>query len=74
LERGQLVGAAEALAAAFPAIEAAYLFGSRARGQDHAASDVDVAVLLEAPVPLSERISTEEELGRFLEGRLHAEG
>ena len=27
LERGQLVGAAEALAAAFPAIEAAYLFG-----------------------------------------------
>jgi predicted nucleotidyltransferase len=70
LSRHELAAAAEALAAAFPTVEAAYLFGARARGQTHAASDVDVAVWLDPPAPLSERISTQGEIARFLETRL----
>lgn len=72
LERSQLVAAAEAMASARPAVEAVYLFGSRARGRTHAGSDVDIAVLLEPPVSPSERISTQQELARFLEDRLEA--
>lgn len=72
LDRRQLVVAAEALAAALPGVEAVYLFGSRARGQVHAGSDVDIAVLLEALPVVSERISTQEKLTRFLEDRLQA--
>src|SRR5437588_12342697 len=72
LERGQLVAAAEALAAARPDVQAVYLFGSRARGRTHPNSDVDLAVLSEPPVPVSERISTREKLARFLEDRLAA--
>src|SRR5947209_14200372 len=70
LERGQLVAAAEALAAARPDVEAVYLFGSRARGQPHPGSDVDVAVLTQPRVPLAERVSTQTALARFLEDRL----
>jgi predicted nucleotidyltransferase len=72
LDRPQLAAAAEALAAAFPGVEAVYLFGSRARGQASAASDVDVAVRLERPALVTERIGTQEEMARFLEKRLHA--
>src|SRR5260370_15038910 len=68
-ERAQLVAAAEALMAANPVVDAVYLFGSRARGQIHPGSDVDVAVLAEPPVPVSQRISTQSELARFLEDR-----
>jgi predicted nucleotidyltransferase len=70
LARAQLVAAAEALAAARPAVAAVYLFGSRARGQTHPASDVDVAVLLDPPVAVTERISAQQEISRFLEERL----
>jgi predicted nucleotidyltransferase len=70
LDRAQLIAAAEALAAVNPAVAAVYLFGSRARGQTHAGSDVDVAVLVEPPVRVPERISTQEDLSRFLEERL----
>jgi predicted nucleotidyltransferase len=72
LNRRRLVAAAEALAAAFPAVEAVYLFGSRTRGQIQMTSDVDVAVLLQAPVPLSDRSVTQGEIARFMEGHLQA--
>ncbi len=72
LNRPQLVAAAEALAAAFPAVEAVYLFGSRACGRTHAASDVDIAVLLAAPVLVSERITTQAEFARHLQAQLRA--
>ena len=68
--RGELAAAAEALAAAFPSVDAVYLFGTRARGQTHEASDVDVAVWLDPPASLSERVSTQAEIARFLETRL----
>jgi predicted nucleotidyltransferase len=70
LDHARLTAAAEALAAACPAIEAIYLFGSRARGQTHAASDIDIAVLPAAPVPVSERISTQGVFARLLEAQL----
>jgi predicted nucleotidyltransferase len=70
LTRAQLIAAAEALAAARPDVEAVYLFGSRARGRTHPGSDVDLAVLTEPQVPLSERISVQTDLARFLEDRL----
>jgi predicted nucleotidyltransferase len=70
LEGAQLVAAAEALAAEHPVVAAVYLFGSRAHGRTHPGSDVDVAVLTEPRIPLSERVSTQVELARFLEERL----
>ncbi len=70
IETAQLVVAAEALAAAYPVVEAVYLFGSRARGRTHPGSDADLAVLTEPRIALTERISTQAELARFLENRL----
>jgi predicted nucleotidyltransferase len=70
VDRDQLVEAAEALAARHPAVDTVFLFGSRARGPVHPGSDVDLAVLLQPPVPASERVSTQEALARFLEDRL----
>jgi Predicted nucleotidyltransferases len=41
---------------------AAYLFGSQASGEAFAASDVDVAVLFDAPLALEEQLRLEGEL------------
>lgn len=37
------------VAQVFPEIQLVYLFGSRATGRDHAASDTDLAILLQKP-------------------------
>jgi predicted nucleotidyltransferase len=42
-----------------PGVRLAYLFGSAARGQDRDASDVDIAVLLDASAPLEEDLLRE---------------
>lgn len=42
-----------------PRILALYLFGSRSRGQERPASDVDLAVLFEAPQGLDELLALE---------------
>jgi predicted nucleotidyltransferase len=60
---------AEALASLDDRVLAAYLFGSVARGTDHAGSDVDVGILLRAATAGgldSERFSLERELERIL--------
>lgn len=47
-----------------PAIVGAYLFGSRARGEARAGSDVDLAVYGERPLDLDELVGLETELER----------
>jgi predicted nucleotidyltransferase len=64
------VAVAQALAAAHPSVEAVFLFGSRARGADHAVSDLDLAVLLDEPAPDADRVRLQAELARFVEERV----
>src|SRR5262249_55561335 len=70
VSREALVGVAEPLARTYPAVEAVYLFGSRARGCARPSSDVDLAVLLDTPVSPGVRHSTASELALFAEDRL----
>jgi predicted nucleotidyltransferase len=68
--REAITAAAEAMADAYPWVEAVYLFGSRARGGARPSSDIDLAVL---PCPTqapADRIAAEAELARFAEDRL----
>lgn len=52
MDRGALVDRVrQVLAAHEPRVRTGYLFGSRARGTEHADSDVDVAVLFAASRP-----------------------
>lgn len=62
-------GVVEALQEAIPALQAVYLFGSRARGQMHRESDVDLAVLSPRPLIPDVRWELQEELA----SGLHAE-
>lgn len=45
-----------------PEIVGAYLFGSRARGDEHEGSDVDVAVVFDGPADLERTVLLEVEL------------
>jgi predicted nucleotidyltransferase len=58
------------LAAAFPWIDAVYLFGSRARGRSHPSSDADLAVLAHPSQQPDDRILAEWKLACFVEDRL----
>lgn len=60
----------QALAAVDGGIVCAYLFGSRARGEARAASDVDVAVLFEETPPAT-LDGLRYDLSSMLEARLH---
>jgi predicted nucleotidyltransferase len=68
--RSQLAGAAAALATARPEVDAVYLFGSRARGDERASSDIDLPVLLDPHTPTDDRITLEAVYARFVEDRL----
>jgi predicted nucleotidyltransferase len=70
VDRGALDAVASALAAAHPWIEAVYLFGSRARGQTHPGSDLDLAVLPDQAGLGLDRLLLEAELARFVQDRL----
>lgn len=70
VERQALIIAAQALAAAYPTVEAVFLFGSRARGRSHASSDLDLAVLLQKPLPEADRLRVRGELACFVEDRV----
>ncbi len=54
------------LLAEWPTVQAIYLFGSQARGDARADSDVDVAVLLPKPVDAVERWHVQERLAAKL--------
>jgi predicted nucleotidyltransferase len=69
-ERQALVMAAKLMAAAYPTVEAVFLFGSRARKGTHAGSDLDLAVLLREPLSGANRLGVQGELARFMEDRL----
>jgi predicted nucleotidyltransferase len=58
------------LAEAYPWIDAIYLFGSRARGDARAGSDVDLAVLPAEGAAPEDRVAAEAELARFVEEHL----
>lgn len=49
-----------------PLIEAAYLFGSHAKGKARLNSDIDIAVLFKEDIRDSQRIDTQQELFRRL--------
>ncbi|MFN8559859.1 MAG: nucleotidyltransferase domain-containing protein [Dehalococcoidia bacterium] len=51
---------------AIPGLIAVYRFGSTARGQTHAGSDVDVAFLAAAPVNVVDRFAVQERLAARL--------
>lgn len=67
----ELVAAAVEVAAAEPRIVGLYLFGSQAKGDAHAASDVDLGALFAEPTDLWEVIRLEarfeERLGRTVD-------
>jgi predicted nucleotidyltransferase len=50
-----------------PRVLCVYLFGSRAQGDAHPASDLDLAVLLDVPVSLSEELELRAEAVRILQ-------
>ena len=54
-----------------PDLVAVYLFGSAARGQAHALSDVDVDVLFDADLPAEELFARTLQIGSLLEEALH---
>jgi predicted nucleotidyltransferase len=54
-----------------PDLVAVYLFGSTAREQAHALSDVDVAVLFVAELPAADVFARVLEIGAILEDALH---
>jgi predicted nucleotidyltransferase len=68
--RQALIAVAETLADAYSSVEAVFLFGSRARGAEHAVSDLDLAVLLDEPAPDADRLRLQAELARFVEERV----
>ena len=70
VDREAITAAAEAMAAAYPWIEAVYLFGSRAKGCARLSSDIDLAVLSSTAGPPTDRLAVEVELARFAEDRL----
>ena len=70
VDRATLEAVAVELAAAFPWVDAVYLFGSRARGRAHSRSDADLAVLPRSSEQPEDRILGEAELARFAEDRL----
>jgi hypothetical protein len=51
----------------------AYLYGSVARGEAHAGSDLDIAVMFERSVPAEERLRRELELGLAFDAQLGGE-
>lgn len=53
-----------------PGVLVAYLFGSRAIGSIHPASDWDFALLGRAPIPKPERVDTAARLSSLLEGKV----
>ncbi len=57
---------AEAIGRQDRRIVALYLFGSRASGEEHPGSDVDLGALFREPVPLAELLELEERLGKAL--------
>jgi predicted nucleotidyltransferase len=59
--------ARDALLKAFPAADAAYLFGSVARGAARADSDIDLAILCAGRMPASDRFETERALSLELD-------
>jgi predicted nucleotidyltransferase len=70
VDRATLEAVARELAAAFPWIEAVYLFGARARGRARPSSDTDLAVLPGASECPDDRVMAEIDLARFAEDRL----
>lgn len=56
----------EHILSAVPEVEAIYLFGSRARGQQTPASDFDIAVLAAEPLPPVARFDLQEALASKL--------
>jgi predicted nucleotidyltransferase len=70
VERDTLRAVASELSAAYPWVEAVYLFGSRARGCPRPGSEVDLAVLPCLSVSLPDRRLAEAKVARFVEDRL----
>ncbi|MFN7962473.1 MAG: nucleotidyltransferase domain-containing protein [Thermoanaerobaculia bacterium] len=61
-----ILAGAEAIGRQDRRIVALDLFGSRASGEAHPGSDVDLGALFREPVPLAELLELEERLGKAL--------
>lgn len=67
MERAELIASLRRLLASEPGVAAAYLYGSRGRGQERPGSDVDLGVLFtETPLPRLDNAASQ------LESRLEA--
>ncbi len=60
------VDAVRGVADTVPGLVALYLFGSRARGDDHPGSDVDLAILCAAPLEPLARFELQQQLAELL--------
>jgi predicted nucleotidyltransferase len=70
IDRATFEAVAAEIAAAFPWVDAVYLFGSRARGRTHPGSDADLAVLAGTGEEPEDRILAEADVACFAEDRL----
>jgi predicted nucleotidyltransferase len=70
VDRATFEAVAGEMAAAFPWVDAVYLFGSRARGRPHPGSDADLAVLARGGEEPEDFIAAQAELAYFAEDRL----
>ena len=66
MKRDQLLETLRTVLRERDGILAAYLFGSRAAGDDVRTSDVDVALLFESALPLADQVRLEAEIERAL--------
>jgi predicted nucleotidyltransferase len=70
VDRATFEAVAGEIAAAFPWVDAVYLFGSRARGRTHPGSDADLAVLARTGEEPENRFVAVDKVACFAEDRL----
>jgi len=66
VDHGKLLELAKCIQSEIPSVQGVYLFGSLAKGVEHAASDVDLALLASDPLPVLEVWSLAQRLAQYI--------